>query len=120
MSQRKPMGAFWAILAVPDQVLSGRRSILLAKMFLLDNGTRGCNASAAVLGRYTGLSERSVEKYRGELDALGLVYRVPGTRGWHVNLPTGLPGDRAKDAEILAYTRRRTATIAPEERRPSR
>lgn len=119
MSQRKPMGAFWAILAVPDHVLSGRRSVLLARMFLLDNGSRGCNASAAVLASYTGLTERSVETYRGKLADLGLVYRVHGTRGWHVNLPTGMPADRAPDAEILAYTRRIVAAIAPTESTPS-
>ncbi len=107
------MGAFWAILAVPDHVLSGRRSVLLARMFLLDNGPRGCNASAAVLANYTGLTARSVETYRGKLADLGLVYRVPGTRSWHVILPTGLPSDRASDAEILAYTGRIVATIAP-------
>ncbi len=119
MSQRKPMGAFWAILAVPDHVLSGRRSVLLARMFLLDNGTRGCNAGAAVLSQYTGLSERTVEKYRAELADLGLVYRVPGTRGWHVNLPSGLPPNYAKDAEILAYMHRIVAAIAPAESTPS-
>jgi len=88
-------------------------------MFLLDNGARGCNASAAVLGRYTGLSERSVEKYRAQLAELGLVYRVTGTRGWHVNLPAGPPADHAKDAEILAYMRRIMVAIMPAESTPS-
>lgn len=90
---------------------------------MLDNGPRGCTASAKMLGQYTGLSERTVEKYRAELADRGLVYRVTGTRGWHVNLPTGVPPDRATDNEILHYAQRivevagwpeSTPTVAPE------
>jgi hypothetical protein len=113
------MGAFWAILAVPDHILSGRRAVLLGRMYLLDNGPRGCTASAAILGQYTGLADRTVEKYRGELADYGLVYRVTGTRGWHVNLPSGLPPDRANDAQILAYMRQIVDAIGPAESTPT-
>ena len=118
MSARKPMGGFWAVLAVSDTVLSAGRRILLAKMYLLDNGSRGCSATAAVLGLYTGLTERTVDKYRRELEALGLVFAVPRTRGWHLNLPTGLPGDRATDSEIQEFARRIEAQIGVTETTP--
>jgi hypothetical protein len=75
-------------------------------MYLLDNGCRGCTATAAVLGQYTGLTERTVDKYRRELEALGLLFAVAGTRGWHVILPSNLPPDRATVAQIQAYARR--------------
>lgn len=100
------MGCFWAIQEVPDELLSGGKRILLSRMYLLDNGSRGCCASAELLGRYTGLKERTVDKYRRELEAMGLLYGVPGTRGWHLNLPSGFPPDRATDAEIWDYARR--------------
>jgi hypothetical protein len=118
MSSRKPMGCFWAILAVSDNVLSGGRRILLAKMFLLDNGSRGCSASAAVLGQYTGLTERTVDKYRREFHARGLLYPVHGTRGWHLALPSGLPADRADVPEIQVYARRIESQIGATESTP--
>lgn len=105
MSQRKPMGAYWAILATRDELLSGGQRILLAKMYLLDNGDRGCSAPAAKLGAWCGLTEGTAEKYRRELGELGLVYRVTGTRTWHVTLPSGLPVDRATDEQVQAYAR---------------
>ena len=47
-----------------------------------------------------------------KLEARGLLFPVPGTRGWHLNLPTGLPPDRATDAEALAFLAKDDVVIA--------
>jgi hypothetical protein len=112
MTAKKPMGTFWAILEVRDDLLSGGLRILLGRMYLLDNGTRGCTASAAPLGSYTGLTPRTVDDYRRHLEQLGLAYRISGSRGWHVVLPPGQPGDRAGDDEIRTYAQRIEDAIA--------
>ncbi len=108
------MGPFWAILAVSDSTLSGGRRILLARMYLLDNGQRGCTAHAGTLGALCGLSAETAEHYRRELESKGLLRRVAQTRAWHVVLPPNPPPDRATSEEIQAYARRIEAVIGPE------
>src|SRR5437879_6496107 len=115
---RKGMSVFWSIIAVREEFLGGRRPVLLGRMWLLDNGPRGCTASAKALGSYTGLSPRTVEKYRIELADLGLLYQVAGTSGWHVSLPPGPPPPHATTAEIQAYARRIEAQLGPEKTTP--
>jgi hypothetical protein len=107
------MGVFWAILEVIDRVLPAGVRILLARMYLLDNGTVGCNASAAQLAEYTGLTTRTVDEYRRRLDCHGLAFRVHGTHGWHVVLPTPMAADRATDKEIRDYARWIEAATIP-------
>jgi len=106
MSLRKPMGPFWAILATPDGALSGGQRILLAKIYLLDNGSRGCTASATALALWCGLTRETVDQYRRQLAEVGLLYRVPSARSWRVTLPPNQPPDRASDDEVLGFARR--------------
>ena len=56
MSARKPMGCFWAILAVSDAVLSAGRRLLLGKMYLLDNGPRTASVIAETPVRLLGVT----------------------------------------------------------------
>src|SRR5439155_23680862 len=55
---------------------------------------------------------------RREFEAQCLLFPVTGTRGRHLNLPTGLPPDRATDAEIKAYVLRIEAQIGVGETTP--
>ena len=73
---------------MPVDVLPVGLKLLWLEMYGLDNGDLGCTASAAYLAARLGFAARTVEEYRARLEDLGLAWKVPSTRGWHMTMPS--------------------------------
>jgi hypothetical protein len=110
-----PYRATRVLRAVPVEVLPVGLKLLWLEMYGLDNGDLGCTASAAYLAARLGFAARTVEEYRARLETLGLAWKVPSTRGWHLTMPSDcIPaGERPEDEAVQACARILAAFLAP-------
>ena len=116
-----PFKATRVVKAVDDGVLSGGLKAVFLEMYGLDNGPMGCSATATRLAKRLGLSPRTVDDVRRELVELGLAYKVSGSNGWHLTMPTDcMPAsDRPLDEDVYAAAQRLAAYLRPDRETPA-